>query len=140
MAPERLFLLVAVVLMVVVSFGPGYGPQYAYWFVPALIATYVLLDDAWRRLLRIGYAVAGLTYAVEYAFVPWLGWYANAMVGGSDWVADVSGYLDVPHRLVLFRLPLFMVYLLLISKGIARLAEQRMGGTQLTSPQRSESL
>ena len=123
--PERLFLLVAVVLMAVVAFGPGYGPQYAYWFIPALIATYVLLDDSWRRLLRIGYVVAGLTYAVEYAFVPWLGSYANAIVGDSDWVADVSNYLDVPHRLVLFRLPLFMVYLLLIFRGIARLKDAR---------------
>jgi hypothetical protein len=129
--PERLFLLVAVVLMVVVAFGPGYGPQYAYWFVPALIATYVLLDDAWRRLLRIGYVVAGLTYAVEYAFVPWLGSSAEAIAGGSDWITDVSVYLDVPHRLVLFRLPLFLVYLLLIYEGIARLAERRMKGLQV---------
>jgi hypothetical protein len=129
--PERLFLLVAVVLMVVVAFGPGYGPQYAYWFVPALIATYVLLDDAWRRLLRIGYVVAGLTYAVEYAFVPWLGSSAEAIAGGSDWITDVSVYLDVPHRLVLFRLPLFLVYLLLIYEGIARLAERRMTGLQV---------
>jgi hypothetical protein len=129
--PEKLFLLVAVVLMVVVAFGPGYGPQYAYWFVPALIATYVLLDDAWRRLLRIGYVVAGLTYAVEYAFVPWLGSSAEAIAGGSDWITDVSVYLDVPHRLVLFRLPLFLVYLLLIYEGIARLAERRMKGLQV---------
>ena len=57
--PERLFLLVAVVLLAVVAFGPGYGPQYAYWFIPALVATYVLLDDGWRRLLLIGYVVAG---------------------------------------------------------------------------------
>jgi len=138
--PERLFLLVAVVLMAVVAFGPGYGPQYAYWFVPALVATYVLLDDAWRRLLRIGYVVAGLTYAVEYAFVPWLGSYANALAGGSAWITDVSDYLDVPNRLVLFRLPLFMVYLVLIFEGIRRLSGRRIGGLQVASPQRAESL
>ena len=138
--PERLFLLVATVLMAVVAFGPGYGPQYAYWFMPALIATYVLLDDAWRRLLRVAYVVAGLTYAVEYAFVPWLGGYANALAGDSDWVADASAYLDDPDRLVLFRIPLFIAYLVLIAKGIVRLAEQRVDGSQIALPQRSASL
>ena len=139
LAPPRLFLLVAVIFMVVVAFGPGYGAQYAYWFIPALIATYVLLDDAWRRLLRIGYVIAGVTYAVEYAFVPFLGWYANAIVGSTDWIADVSDYLTVPHRLVLFRLPLFMIYLLVIAGGIARLAKLRTSEPLLASAQRSES-
>lgn len=134
LAPPRLFLLVAVIFMVVVAFGPGYGGHYAYWFIPALIATYVLLDDAWRRLLRVGYVVAGLTYAVEYAFVPWLGWYANAVLGSSDWIADIAGYLSVPRRLVLFRVPLFAVYLVLIAQGIARLAELRTSETLVASP------
>ncbi len=122
--PERLFLVVAVVLLAVVAFGPGYGPQYAYWFIPALVATYVLLDDGWRRLLLIGYAVAGLTYAVEYALVPWLGGYASALAEDSAWVADASEALDAPDRLVLFRLPLFAVYLLLIYGGVTRLTER----------------
>jgi len=108
--------------------------------MPALIATYVLLDDAWRRLLRVAYVVAGLTYAVEYAFVPWLGRYANALAGDSDRVADVSAYLDDPDRLVLFRIPLFIAYLVLIAQGIVRLAEQRVDGSQIALPQRSASL
>ncbi len=120
--PERLFLLVAVVLMAVVALGPGYGPQYAYWFLPALLATYVLLDDRWRRLLLVGYVVAALTYAVEYAFVPWLGAYASAVDGNAGWVADVSEYLDTPQRLTLFRLPLFAVYLVVVAAGLGRLA------------------
>jgi hypothetical protein len=139
LSPERLFLLVAVMLLAVVAFGPGYGPQYAYWFMPALVATYVLLDDEWRTLLLIGWFVAGLTYAVEYAFVPWLGSSANEIVGRSDWVTDVSEYLDTPHRLVLFRLPLFFVYLLLIYEGMARLTERRIGSLELRSLRGSES-
>ena len=119
--PERLFLLVAVVLLAVVAFGPGYGPQYVYWFIPALVATYVLLDDSWRRLLLVGYGVAGLTYAIEYAFIPWLGAYASESAGNPAWVADVSDALDAPERLVLFRIPLFLVYLVLIYGGITRL-------------------
>jgi hypothetical protein len=125
LAPASLFLLVAVIFMLVVAFGPGYGAQYAYWFLPALIGTYVLLDDAWRRLLLGGYVVAGLTYAFEYAFVPFLGAYAPAMFGSSDWMADIGDYLSAPHRWVVFRLPLFVVYLLVIGEGIARLSKER---------------
>jgi hypothetical protein len=130
---EQLFLLAAVILMIVIAFGSGYGPQYAYWVLPALVATYVLLDDGWRRVLRAGYLVAALTYVGEYAFVPWLGAYAGAMFPDSGWVADTSGSLDVPYRLVLFTLPLFLVYLLFIAEGIARLAEQTTSRARPTS-------
>ena len=119
---SRLFLLVSVIFMLVVAFGTGYGSQYAYWFIPALVGTYVLLDDAWRRLLQIAYVVAGLTYAIEYAFVPFLGSWAVAMFGSSEWMVDFADYLSTPHRWVLFRLPLFVVYLVVIAAGIGRLA------------------
>ena len=124
-AAERLFLLIAVVFLAVVAFGPGYGAHYAPWFLPALIATYVLLDDNWRWLLRIGYVVAAVTYAVEYAFVSFLGAYAAAMFGSSQWMVDFGDYLSNPHRWVLFRVPLFVVYLVVIAAGIARLTEQK---------------
>ena len=124
LTPQRLFLLVAVIFMVVVAFGPGYGSQYAYWFMPALVATYVLLDDRWRRLLRIAYLVAGLTYLFEYGFVPWLGAWVPAVFGTSDWTTDVGESL-VHYRLVLVRLPLFAVYLLVIAEGIGRLTALR---------------
>ncbi len=122
--PEELFLYVAVIFMLVVAFGSGYGPQYAYWFMPALVATYVLLDDAWRRLLRIGYLVAGLTYLVEYGFIPWLGAWVPAVFGSSDWTTDVAEFL-IPYRLVLLNVPLFAVYLLVLAGGIGRLAALR---------------
>ena len=117
--------MVAIVPMVVVAFGPGYGPQYAYWFLPALVATYVLLDDGWRRLLLVGYVVAVVTYAVEYAFVPWLGAYATA--GDAAWITDISKYLDDPREVTVFRLPLFAIYLLIVAAGVARLAGSRVG-------------
>lgn len=121
-AAPRLFLLVATVLMAVVAIGPGYGPQYAYWFLPALIATYVLLDRTWRRLLLVAYVVAGVTYALEYALVPWLGAYAEEMFGGSETLADASEWLDKPGTLTIVRLPLFAIYLVLVVAGIRRLA------------------
>ena len=129
----RLFLLVAVILMAIVAFGPGYGPQYAYWFLPALVATYVLLDDGWRRLLLAAYAIAAVTYAFEYAFVPWLGAYAEAIVGDSDRITRVSDYLDSPQHLTFLRAPLFAAYLVLVGAGIVRLARGRVADEPTSS-------
>jgi hypothetical protein len=123
LATSSLFLLVVVIFMLVVAFGPGYGAHYAYWFIPALVGTYVLLDDSWRVLLRIAYLVAALTYAIEYAFVPFLGAYAVAMFGSADWMVDFAEYLSTPGRWIVFRIPLFVVYLVVIVAGIRRLAQ-----------------
>jgi hypothetical protein len=122
LAPPRLFLLIAVIFLIVVAFGPGYGAHYFFWFLPALIATYVLLDDAWRRLLLVAYVIAVLTYAIEYGFIPFLGSWTVAMFGSAEWMVDFADYLSTPHRWVLFRLPLFVAYLVVIAAGISRLA------------------
>jgi hypothetical protein len=121
LAPETVFLLVAVIFMVVVAFGTGYGAHYAPWFLPALVATYVLLDDAWRRLLLVGYVIAALTYALEYAVVPFLGDWAGDVLGDPAWVAELGGWLEENPHWGAVRIPLFIVYLCIIAAGLARL-------------------
>ena len=146
LAAETLYLLVALIFMVVVTFGTGYAPQYAPWFIPALIATYVLLDDGWRRLLLIGYFIAGATYAVEYAFISWLGAFARrapaTIFGNPQWVDDVGLWFDPPHHWGLVRLPLVVIYTVIIAAGIARLHRlipRSSGGSgELTSPPAKE--
>jgi hypothetical protein len=118
---ESLYLLVALIFMVVVVFGTGYAAHYAPWFIPSLIATYVLLDDAWRRLLLIGYVIAGATYAVEYALISFLGAYLDPLFGYPQWVDDAGQWLQINHRWGLVRLPLVVIYLVVIAAGIARL-------------------
>jgi hypothetical protein len=121
LAPEALYLLVALVFMVIVSFGTGYAAHYAPWFVPALIATYVLLDDVWRRLLLVGYVIAAATYAVEYALISFLGAYLDPIFDYPQWVDDAGQWLFPPHRWGLVRLPLVVIYVVVIAAGIARL-------------------
>jgi hypothetical protein len=121
LTPASLYLLVALVFMAVNAFGTGYAAHYAPWFVPALIATYVLLDDVWRRLLLVGYFVAAVTYAVEYALISFLGAYLDPIFGYPQWVDDAGQWLFPPHRWGLVRLPLVVIYLVVIAAGIARL-------------------
>ena len=118
-----LFTLVAVIFMSIVAFGTGYGAHYAPWYLPALVATYVLLDDTWRRLLLVGYVIAMLTYVVEYAFVPFLGAFAGPMFGDPDWVRNIGEWLDHPQHWGLGRAPLFAVYIVTIAAGAARVTE-----------------
>jgi hypothetical protein len=127
LTPDALFLLVATVFMGVVAFGPGYGAHYAYWFIPSLVATYVLLDDAWRVLLVVAYAIAGITYVVDYAFLPFLGAFATEIFGTPGWLEETEDFLTDPRTLVLVRLPLFVTYLVVIAAGIRRLSSRLTG-------------
>jgi hypothetical protein len=121
LTPASLYLLVALIFMAVNAFGTGYAAHYAPWFVPALIATYVLLDDVWRRLLLVGYFVAAVTYAVEYALISFLGAYLDPIFGYPQWVDDAGQWLFPSHRWGLVRLPLVVIYVVVIAAGIARL-------------------
>ena len=133
-----LFLFVAVIYMIVNAFGRGYAAHYVPWFLPALVATYVLLDDGWRRLLLAAYAIAAVTYVVEYATVPFLGSFASGVFHDANWITDVSDWLNVPNHWALLRLPLATVYVVVIAAGIARLRDlmtQNSGGSGArTSP------
>jgi hypothetical protein len=115
-----LFTLVAVVFMTVVAFGTGYGAHYAPWFLPSLVATYVLLDDSWRQLLLVGYVIAAVTYVVEYAFVPFLGAFAGPVFGDPAWATDIGEWLQQPQNWGIVRIPLFAVYVAVIAAGAAR--------------------
>ena len=140
--PGTLFLLVAVIFMIVNSFGRGYAAHYAPWFLPALVATYVLLDDGWRRLLLVAYAIAAVTYVVEYAFISFLGSFASGIFNDALWVEDVGDWLNVPYRWALLRLPLVVVYIVVIAAGIARLREltrRNSGGSDARRSPRAAS-
>ena len=102
-------LLAGLLLAVIPVLGPGYAPQYAYWYIPPLLASYVLLDAGWRRILRVFYAVAAVTYVVEYALIALAGPLPRGVLSGicvpragerADLVARRADALETPalHR------------------------------------------
>jgi hypothetical protein len=115
-------LLAGLLPAALVALGPGYGPQYAYWYIPALLATYPLFDATWQRVLVGFYCVAAATYVVEYAFLRALGQFLVAFVDGSSFLARVGGRLSTPGGTTVLRIPLFVAFLVLLVAGWRRLS------------------
>jgi hypothetical protein len=59
--------LAAGLLLAIAALGPGYGLQYIYWFLPLLVFQYELVERKTRYFLLALYAVAAITYVIEYA-------------------------------------------------------------------------
>jgi hypothetical protein len=114
-------LLASLLLAAIPALGPGYGPQYAYWYIPPLLATYVLLDAVWRRILVGFYVVAATTYVVEYAFVRALGAFLVAFFDDSSHLKEISETLSRPGAQTIVRAPLFAAFLVLLVAGFRRL-------------------
>jgi hypothetical protein len=117
-------LLAGLLLAVVPALGPGYAPQYAYWFLPPLLVSYVLFDVGWRRILLACYGVAALDWIFEYALLRALGRFLVAFFPGSSGLARLSDRLSTAGAETTARLPLFLAFLLLLGAG-ARLLSRR---------------
>jgi hypothetical protein len=126
--PQSL-LLGALILAAIPALGPGYAPQYIYWFMPLLLVTYVLFDRGWQRILLGGYAVAIATYLVEYAIYPFYGSFLVVLFPGSQtfrhasqtsWFFAGRSWFD-PSSRALLDLPIFVAYLVVLFAGWQRL-------------------
>ncbi len=54
--------MVAALLMAAIpAIGPGYGPQYLYWFGPLLLLSFALFNGRWRRVLATFGVIGALT-------------------------------------------------------------------------------
>jgi hypothetical protein len=117
---RQLVLLVALGLMAVVVWGPGYGPQYVFWFLPLLVASYALVDGRWRPALIGFYAVASVTYGIEYALFPSHGMLLVRMGWGGEWIRRAQEWSTQAMQ-TRVRLPLFIAYVGLFVLGVATL-------------------
>jgi hypothetical protein len=131
-------LLGGLMLAAIVALGPGYGPQYAYWYIPALLATYPLFDPAWQRVLVGFYCIAAVTYVVEYAFLRALGQFLLAFIDGSSFLHRVGGRLSTPSGTTVLRIPLFVAFLVLLVAGCRRLSIFPLRRSPLAPPPTAE--
>jgi len=108
--PDRNLIYGALLLLAFIPFaGPGYGPQYIYWFWPLVLAAFATGTRNVREVTILFAATAAATYLIEYAFRATLGGY-------------LLGHFSPTHALVLYttqrlptvRLPLFLSYAVLV--------------------------
>ena len=120
---RRMLLLAGLILFAIPAVGSGYATQYAYWWLPLLVATYPLFDRTWRRLLIAFYAIAAATYVVEYGLLIDHGAFliVNDHFEPGDFLNDAKERFSQPTWLTVLRLPLFLASLGLLAGGVRRL-------------------
>jgi hypothetical protein len=122
---NRAILLAGLVMLAVPTLGPGYAPQYAYWWMPLLVATYCLFDAVWRRALLIFYGLAVLTYVAEYGLFFSHGAFLHVLFPDNRLI-DMAWQDSVRREWqTVIRLPLFLGSLAILAIGARRLRPNR---------------
>jgi hypothetical protein len=114
-ANTRVFALSALLLLLwVATFGPGYGPQYGYWYLPLMLISFLDFGRIWVRTLLGCYLIAVATYLEEYGLLRSHGMFLvrrglNPSLLGINWSgADTQ---------TLARLPLFLSFVWILCLG-----------------------
>lgn len=115
--PRRIVLGAATLLMGVAVIGPGWGPQYAYWFMPLLVVAYPLFDKTWRRRLLICFLLGCADYLFEYALLPTQGQF---LVAWFPHLKALGNALSSEASQTLLRLPLFIALFSLLITAARR--------------------
>ena len=123
---KYLLLFGTLLLMIIPTFGPGYSPQYIYWYIPLLIMSYSLFDGKWKILLIAFYCISVVTYIVEYGFFITHGAFFAALFErrGID-ISNLCEQLSTASAQSIIRIPIFLADLVIISKGFLLLRNTR---------------
>lgn len=122
--PGELILFSSVVLLAVPTLGPGGAPQYFSWFLILLVLCYAIYPEL-RKTLTVFFAVAAVTYIVDYGLMLELGWNWLYLISGAQTtkalpeyflqhhsaVVPMMEWLNVPAHRTVERLPLFFAML-----------------------------
>jgi hypothetical protein len=113
--PNRtLILLPAFLLMVAPGAGPGYAPQYLYWFLPLLAISYPLYGRSWQRFLLAAYGIVSIVYVLEYGFRYTYGFSLMYFVHSPEITRFSQSISTQATPTFVIRLPIFAAYVLLL--------------------------
>ena len=116
-SPQFIAVFAAGVMLAIPLFGPGYGPQYLFWSIPLIAAVYHMTSDvAARRVILMSYAVAALTYIVEYSLFRSHGALAVQIWPRSPLLTSVAMRISTSGGQTLVRLPLFVALCAVFSR------------------------
>jgi Dolichyl-phosphate-mannose-protein mannosyltransferase len=123
---EELVLIPVCLLAAVPGLGPGYSPQYVYWFLPLLPIAFAVTPSARvRRAIPIFLVIAAGTYVVEYAMFTSHGnfW---AKLQPTPEVLDTSARWSTKAGQTRIRLPLFVAWMALLAAASVRVAQSML--------------
>lgn len=123
LTPTDLVHIAAMTLIALPALGPGYGPQYIYWYLPFLVAM-AAADPGWRRPLVGFYGIAALTYLVEYAMFETHGKFLVRLLPSNPDLAQWSSKWSTSSGQTVIRVPIFLGYLTLLALGGLRLRDR----------------
>lgn len=115
LAPLEIVVMAATLLLAIPTLGPGYGPQYVYWFLPLFVLMYGLAGRQLRIFLLALYGIAALTFLIEYAFdFNTLGGFFLEVIP-IEKLSKFGLKLSSPAGDTFLRLPLWMFYLTFVT-------------------------
>jgi hypothetical protein len=120
--------LLGIAILILVSIptlGPGYAPQYLYWFLPLLCVYYHFAGAQARKVLVALLICLAVTYTTEYALFPSHGQFLLHFAPGHE-LATLGVKLGQRGYQTIIRLPLFAAYLGLLVAVFLDLKSDRL--------------
>jgi len=112
------YLLALSLILFVVTLGPGYAPQYVYWWWPLLVIASTLFGRAFMIWSVLLWLVAAVTFTVEYGFFRSHGelfsWFSQPQIRPAPWVEQ----LESPWGQSWLRAPLFLIQAAVLATGV----------------------
>lgn len=116
-----LVLLSSMVLLAIPTLGPGFGAQYAAWFIAPVTASFAVGSTRWRRAVVASYVVSAVTYFVLYGYASDLGQFMTFLSGTGSERALAKLVRTFPGQ-ALISLPMFICWMALLTIGVLDLA------------------
>lgn len=126
-------LYIALILLAIPEFGPGFFSQYYYWFMPFFVISYAAYSGFWRKLL-IGFAIiSAITFILEYGLIGTYGcnflyilsqaddlrqYLSTSPSGAIAVAAHWAAWFGSPVNETIERIPLFIAMLALFVFGM----------------------
>lgn len=121
---RQIVTIAAVILVAIPALGPGYGPQYAYWFLPLLILMFGWENNQTKIFLWIFFGAAVLTYTIEYGLdFPNFGAFFLSLVQTQK-LLQLSQHLSSKTGETFLSLPLWILYLAFVFCFCARIGRK----------------
>lgn len=116
-------LLSSIILLAIPTLGPGFGAQYAAWFIAPVTASFAAGSTRWRRAVVASYLVSAVTYFVLYGYASDLGQFMTFLSGTGSERALAELARTFPGQ-ALISLPMFVSWMALLSIGVLDLARR----------------